>query len=76
MGVYENLTGPGTTCLGVMEDRRVCTDSVLDSLLVVRPLTNEPGSTDPHPVDIFPSVEEPNLALIIRWITEGAKFEP
>ena len=76
MEVWMNLTGPGTTCMGVMEERRICTDTPTDALIVTRPLTDPPQDPDPHPVDIFESLEDPEMKLIVRWLTEGAKFEP
>jgi hypothetical protein len=70
--VYMNLVGPGTTCPNPADPERICIDDPELSLLVTRPLTDPPGMDDPHPVDIFQSSSDPDLALIIEWIRQGA----
>ena len=76
--VYDNLTGPGTTCLTLSggdttPENRICTDEPLDSLVIVRPLAEEPGVDDVHPVDIFPSLANPTVQIILEWIEQGAE---
>lgn len=93
--VYDNLTGPGTTCLTLTGgdttlENRICTDSVLDSLFVRRPTADTNPCTDfsecswqenacsgnvctdIHPVDIFPSIENPTVLAMREWIEQGA----
>lgn len=70
--VYQNLTGPGTDCAEPATDPlRVCVNDPTASLLVVRPLAGVPAG-DPHPVEIFPSEDDPDLVTIINWINQGA----
>ncbi len=72
--VYDNLTGPGTNCADPQNDPlRVCVNAPESSLFVVRPLAGVPPG-DPHPVEIFPSENDPDLQLIINWISQGASF--
>ncbi|MCH9682831.1 MAG: hypothetical protein K0V04_15450 [Deltaproteobacteria bacterium] len=73
--VWENLTGPGTTCPDPANPVRICTDNVLSSLLVTNPLTDEVGMPDNHPVDAFNTTDDPDMQLIIQWIAQGAQFE-
>ncbi len=75
--VYDNLTGPGTTCITATGgdttlENRICTDDPEDSLVIRRPLAEEPGQDDVHPVDIFPSIENPTVQIILEWIEQGA----
>ena len=44
-------------------------------MFVTRPLAGEPPN-DPHPAEIFADKNDVDLALIIRWIEEGAVFMP
>jgi hypothetical protein len=70
--VYTNLTGPGVECADPEgAPLRVCTNAPESSLFVVRPLAGVPPN-DPHPTEIFPSLDDPDLQTIIRWIEQGA----
>jgi len=72
--VYQNLTAPGTNCDDPDNDPlRVCVNAPSSSLFVVRPLAGVPVN-DPHPVEIFATEDDPDLQLIINWISQGATF--
>lgn len=73
--VWENLTGPGTTCPDPANPLRICTNDPLNSLFVTYPLSDEADRPDPHPVGAFASLDHPDLQLIIQWIAQGALFE-
>ncbi|MEM7152756.1 MAG: carboxypeptidase-like regulatory domain-containing protein [Myxococcota bacterium] len=70
--VWENMVGPGTVCNDPDDPHRVCTNDPELSLFVTRPLTDAPGEPDVHPIDIFPSIDDPTLQVIIDWISQGA----
>ncbi|MEM6294274.1 MAG: carboxypeptidase-like regulatory domain-containing protein [Myxococcota bacterium] len=70
--VWENLVGPGTTCPDPANPVRICTDDPQDSLFVQRPLTDLPAEPDVHPVDIFTSIEDPTVQVMLQWIEQGA----
>lgn len=71
--VWDNLVGPGTTCPDPTTPVRVCTDDPEISLLVTRPLTDPPDAPDGHPAEIFPSLDDPSLQIILQWIEQGAQ---
>jgi len=71
--VWQNLVGPGTTCPDALNPLRVCTDDPELSLLVTNPLFDMIGMEDIHPVDIFPSLDDPAMRVIIEWIEQGAQ---
>lgn len=71
--VWQNLVGPGTTCGDPMNPLRVCTDNPEISLFVTNPLFDMVGMEDPHPVDIFPSIDDPAMQVILDWIEQGAQ---
>ncbi len=71
--VWQNLVGPGTLCPDPLNPVRVCTDDPEVSLFITRPLFDELGMDDPHPVDIFPSVDDPAVQVIREWIEQGAQ---
>ncbi len=71
--VWQNLVGPGTTCPDPLNPVRVCTDDPEISLLVTNPLFDIIGMEDVHPVDIFPSIDDPAMQVIIQWIEQGAQ---
>lgn len=73
--VYGNLIAPGTTCPDVANPLRVCTDNPAISKLVTFPLTDTPASIDNHPVDAFGTINDPDLQLILQWISQGAMFD-
>jgi hypothetical protein len=73
MQVWQNLVGPGTTCPDPMNPVRVCTDDPENSLFVTNPLFDEIGMEDVHPVDIFPSLDDPAMRVIVEWIEQGAQ---
>lgn len=70
--VWQNLVGPGTVCDDPLNPLRVCTNDPEFSLLVTNPLFDEIGMDDVHPVDIFPSIDDPAMQVIIDWIEQGA----
>lgn len=71
--VWEQLVGPGTECPNPADPVRICTDDPANSLFITRPLTEPVGETDPHPVDIFPSIEDPQVQVMLEWIEQGAQ---
>lgn len=71
--VWEQLVGPGTECPAPLDPVRICTDDPEASLFVQRPLTDPVGMPDDHPVDIFPSIEDPQVQVMIEWIEQGAQ---
>ena len=73
LAVWQNLVGPGTTCMGPPTPLRVCTDDPDASLMIFYPLFDSVGGDDPHPVDIFPSLDDPGVQVIREWISQGAQ---
>ena len=71
--VWELLVGPGTECPDPDNPVRICTDNPEASLFIQRPLTDLPGMPDVHPVDIFPSIEDPMIQVMLDWIEQGAQ---
>jgi hypothetical protein len=82
--VYQNLVGPGTTCTDptgwtidqeLLDGKRVCLNEPEYSLLLKRPIGDEPpfpGPADPHPIDIFSTIDDPTATVILEWIEQGA----
>ncbi len=71
--VWEQLVGPGTECPDPDNPVRICTDDPEVSLFVQRPLTDPIGMPDVHPVDIFPSIEDPQVQVMLEWLEQGAQ---
>ena len=97
--VYDNLTGPGTTCETLTggdttPENRICTDAPGESLFIRRPTAEVDPCTDAatdcgwqydqtacetdgtcrdvHPVDIFPSEDNPTVQSMLEWVSQGA----
>lgn len=71
--VWELLVGPGVECPDPDNPVRICTDDPEASLFVQRPLTEPVGMDDVHPVDIFPSIDDPTVQVMLEWIAQGAQ---
>lgn len=69
--VWQNLVGPGVLCEDLAEPLRICVDAPERSLMVAYPLADE-GTPDPHIIDIFPSIDDPTVQVILDWIEQGA----
>ncbi len=70
--VWDLMVGPGTVCADPLDPERVCTNDPELSLFVTRPLTDPVGMPDVHPIDIFPTIDDPTMQVIIQWIEQGA----
>lgn len=71
--VWEQLVGPGTECPDPGNPVRICTNDPESSLFIQRPLTDPVGMPDVHPVDIFNSIEDPQVQVMLEWIEQGAQ---
>jgi len=69
--VWQNIVGPGLLCADLDEPVRVCVDDPERSLLVTLPVRDS-DVQDPHPVDIFTSIDDPSLRVVLQWIEQGA----
>lgn len=69
--VWQNIVGPGLLCGELDEPVRVCVDDPTSSLLVTLPV-RDTEVEDAHPVNIFTSVDDPSVQVILQWIEQGA----
>jgi hypothetical protein len=67
--VYDNLTGPGTTCDADSTYRVCVNDYAYQSYLIAKPLLDYPAN---HPNASFSSTAEPAVQLLKNWMDQGA----